>query len=268
MKRLVALLVVILAFAVSAVQAQSNPDDQYLLIYGQMQQADSLDTAGQARQALAEYTDVQAQLQRFQKINPDWNPRIVNFRTKYLAEKISELTAQLPATTNVVMAATNAAGPAAVPNPAAELQAQLENLRGQMKSLQTDNTRLVAKLREALLAQPAAVDPRELAAAREQIRSLMKENDLLKAVGAEHAATVPSAGVAVAANTAEELKQARQALAEANQKLAAATVHMNQLSAQNLTLQTRLQVLLATPDATRADEPLPDATRPDADRRA
>ena len=58
--------------------------------------------------------------------------------------------------------------------------------------------------------------------------------------------------MAADANTAEELKQARQALAEANQKLAAATVHVNQLSAQNLTLQTRLQVLLATPDATRA----------------
>ena len=41
-------------------------------------------------------------------------------------------------------------------------------------------TRAQAKLKEALAAQPATVDSRELAKAQEQIQSLMKENELLK----------------------------------------------------------------------------------------
>ena len=47
-------------------------------------------------------------------------------------------------------------------------------------NLQADNETLQAKLKEALAAQPAAVDARELARVQEQLRSLMKENDLLK----------------------------------------------------------------------------------------
>ena len=60
------------------------------------------------------------------------------------------------------------------------MEAQLGALHEQVQKLQADNTTLQAKLKEALGAQPAAIDPRELARARETIRSLMKENDLLK----------------------------------------------------------------------------------------
>ena len=63
----------------------------------------------------------------------------------------------------------------------AELESQLGALRDQVKQLQADNGTLQAKLKEAMAAQPTAVDPREVARIQEQLRSLMKENDLLKA---------------------------------------------------------------------------------------
>ena len=58
-KRLVALLILILAARLPPARAQQGPDDQYIIIYSLMQQADSLDSSGQPRQALAQYVQVQ-----------------------------------------------------------------------------------------------------------------------------------------------------------------------------------------------------------------
>jgi hypothetical protein len=96
MKHFTALVGLTLLIALPAF-AQQTPDDQYISIYNLIQHADAVDTSGQARQAVDEYTQAANQLQRFQKVYPDWNPNIVNFRMKYLTQKINGLTAQLPA---------------------------------------------------------------------------------------------------------------------------------------------------------------------------
>ena len=181
MKCLVALLILSAALLPPARAQNGGPDDQYIIIYTLMQQADSSDSSGQPRQALAQYVQVQGELQKFQKIYPDWNPRIVSFRLNYLAEKIAEVTAKLPV---VPPSGTPSPAPpapgAALSASAADLAAQLGALHEQVQRLQADNTTLQSKLKEALGAQPAAIDSRELTRARETIRSLMKENDLLK----------------------------------------------------------------------------------------
>ena len=132
-----------------------------------------------------------------QKSYPDWNPRIVNFRLNYLAEKIAQLTVKLPVATNLPPeTATAPAAPAAISSTAlADLQAQLGALHDQVQKLSADNSTLQSKLQEALGAQPAAIDPRELARAQEKIRSLMKENDLLK-VSLSQGKTGPVPGAA------------------------------------------------------------------------
>jgi len=99
----------------------------------------------------------------------------------YVAGKIAGLKAQLPEPKAPAPAV--AAPVAAVPNappsgPAAPAMA--DDLRGQVQALQAANTTLQAKLKEALAAQPATADSRELVKAQEKIESLMKENDLLK----------------------------------------------------------------------------------------
>ena len=131
----------------------------------------------------------------------------------------------------------------------ADLQAQLGALHEQVQKLQVDNSTLQSKLHEALGVQPAAVDPRELAKAQERIRSLMKENDLLK-VSLSQGKTGPAPGAATAESAA--LQQAQQALAEANLKLTEQTERANRLARENQALQTRVQTLLSSPGAIQA----------------
>jgi tetratricopeptide (TPR) repeat protein len=250
MKRLVALLILILAAWLPQARAQQGPDDQYIIIYSLMQQADLLDNSGQARQALAQYVQVQGELQKFQKIYPDWNPRIVNFRLNYLAGKIAEVTAKLPV---IPQSGTPPPAPpppgAASSTAAADLEAQFGALHEQVQKLQADNTTLQARLQEALAAQPAAIDSRELTQARGEIRSLLKENDLLK-VSLSQGKAGTAMGPAVAESAA--LKLAELALAEANQKLAGQTARANKLAQENQALQSRVQALLASPETIQA----------------
>ena len=223
-------------------RAQSNPDDQYLIIYALMQQADAFDSSGEPRRALDDYTEAQSDLQKFQRVFPDWNPRIVNFRLSYMAEKIAEVTAKLPSIpqAGTAPAPVAAVTPAKAGTPASsEVQTQLSTLHDQVKQLQADNETLQAKLKEALAAQPAAVSPDQYAQLQQQLRFLTKENDLLKVGLAQGNGT---AMVGVDAKTVELLKQA----------LAAQTARANSLASENQALQTRMQSLLTNADSVEA----------------
>ena len=164
MKRFAALVGLVLLVALPMTRAQQSPDDQYIAIYNLMQQAETLQATSQPRQALADYTQALAGLQKFQKIFPDWNSEIVTYRLNYLTDKINGLAAQLPPlpqngpppATNAVPAGASAADPAA----------QLSALHAQVQGLQQDNETLQAKLKEALRVQPATVDTQELARRR------------------------------------------------------------------------------------------------------
>jgi tetratricopeptide (TPR) repeat protein len=273
-KRFAALAVLFLTLTLLPAGAQQGADDQYLIIYSLMQQADSMNSAGHSSEALAGFVEAQGELQKFQKTYPDWSPKIVNFRLNYLAEKIAELTPQVPAipqsgspqipATNAPTAPTPTAPPPAAPTttasppvastpavpPAtgADFEARLKALQAQVQGLQADNTTLEARLKEALATQPAMVDPRELARAQEQIRSLMKENDLLKV----SLARGPGGTVALPGLDTNLLAQLRQALAEANNNLAEEAARADRLTQENQTLQGRVQALLASPAAVEA----------------
>ena len=160
-------------------RAQMEADEKYIAIYGIVQQAENLAGTGEPRQALARMTEALAQLQQFQKLFPSWNPGIITYRLDDLAKKIAGLKTQLAAASTPVPAVT--ATPGSSTAEAAKLAAEVEPLRAQLAAVQSENQTLQAKLKEALASQPAAIDADELARAQEQIRSLMKENDLLKA---------------------------------------------------------------------------------------
>ncbi len=154
-------------------RAQPSADDKFIAIYNLIELADHAATNGQSGEALAAYGDAQAQLEDLHKIFPDWNPAVVTYRLTYLANKIAELKNQ----------STPAVAPpkTALEQETTKLNAAVELLSARLKSAQTENFVLEAKLKEALAVQPATADPAELARAQEQIRWLMKENDLLKA---------------------------------------------------------------------------------------
>src|SRR5258707_8918901 len=153
MKYFAAFAGLVFAFAPLHARAQSTPDDQYVSIYSLMQQADSLQAAGQPRQALDEYTQAGQQLEKFQKAFPDWNPRIVNFRLNCLSQKISGLTAPVPAQNGKPPSATAAgtASPSAngvAPAVASGGQTSLSALQAQVQNLQSENAALQDKLKE------------------------------------------------------------------------------------------------------------------------
>lgn len=170
----------------SAARAQSQADDKYIGIYGLIQQADHMASAGDPGEALAAYTDAQRQLQIFQRVYPTWSPNIVNFRLRQVTEKIAALKASQPAPVEAAKSSAETttpptAVPAAIQSSGTSPSTEPANLQAQLQAEMAANQSLQAKLKEALSVQPAAVDPRELTRAQEKIRWLMKENDLLKA---------------------------------------------------------------------------------------
>lgn len=256
MKQIFALVILLLAAGLTPAFAQADADDQYLMIYSLLQQGDNLADSGQPQRALTQYAEAQTELQQFQKVFPDWYPNIVNFRLKYLAEKIADVTASLPVPVPAqVAAATNAptrpvaaanAGQGAAP---AQTDAEVKELRNRLQQLQADNTTLAAKLKEALSVQPAAIDSRELTRAQQQIESLTKENDLLKASLSQGKSRTNV--VNLAADSAA-LRELQAALVAANLKLAGQTERADNLALENQALQSRMQTLMASPDALAA----------------
>src|SRR6185312_4937099 len=245
MKYLAALVgLALLAFAPLQASAQSTPDDQYISIYNQIQQADSLQAAGQTSQALSGYTQALQQLQKFQKVYPDWNQRVVNFRINYLSQKVTSLTGTV---------ATNAPTTATAPNAQSANASQTTTvaatdakaLQAQIKSLQDENAGLQAKLKEAFSAQPATGNAQELAMAQAQVKSLLKENELLRAATQKSSA-------APKATDAKDAKELQLALATAKQKLTEETQRADKLALENQSLQARLQPLAKNPDAVQA----------------
>jgi tetratricopeptide (TPR) repeat protein len=261
MKQFFALVIVLLAAGLTPAFAQADADDQYLIIYSLLQQADNLADSGQSQRALARYAEVQTELQNFQKLYPDWNPDIINFRLKYVAGKIADVTASIPA---APPAATNAPPPVVTnaPLPAATVtnlgpgrafvdpEAERVTLRNEVMQMQSDNATLAAKLKEALSVQPATIDSRELVRAQQRIESLMKENDLLKASLSQ--GKTRTNVVTLTSDDVAAFKQVQAQLLAANQQLAEQTERAGKLALENAALQSRVQTLMASPDALAA----------------
>jgi len=175
-----------------------GPDDDYIAIYTQIQQAEALQKGGQMREAATAYLHARDALEKLHADFPASNTAAVAYRLDYLADKLKELASYLPS--------GNAAAPkpatpltpqqqaamwqeeiSALTNANAELeikaraaQQQTNALQQKINQLSNDYARSEMKLKEALSVQPAAVAPDELAKARQQILALQKERDLLR----------------------------------------------------------------------------------------
>jgi cytochrome c-type biogenesis protein CcmH/NrfG len=216
---------VILTGFLTVASAQQDADEKYIAIYGVVEQAESQAQAGDPRQALESLTDAQNQLLQFQKTFPDWNPSIVKYRLDDLSKKIAAIQGVVASAPSKPVEATgNEPSPAEV----AKLTAEQARLQAQLQSAQAENTTLQAKLKEALSSQPAAVDPTEWARAQEMIRSLMKENDLLKAN-------------AILGKNTNASPALRRQLAEALDKYSAEHSRAEKLVTENETLQQNLK---------------------------
>jgi tetratricopeptide (TPR) repeat protein len=183
-----------------------GPDEDYISIYQMIEDGDQLLSLNQTATARAKFQAAQAALKKFKAAYPTWNEKTVEFRQQYVAEKLSKLA---PAAAPTAPAAPTPTTKPAVTDPAAEL-------RQQVAQLQEQNKVLNAKLQEALAAQPAAVDPRELQKSEAQVNALQKERDLLKvALEQEQAKTAK-------ASDKSGLEAAQKEIASLRSQLAAA----------------------------------------------
>ncbi len=216
----------------------AGPEDQYIAIYYLIQQGDAASEAGRNKEALDRYTDAHASLQKLHRANPLWQSNVVSFRLSYLATRITSQSALAKPTGGPENPAPVAPSAGAA-NP--EMQKQVTAMQQQMHTLQENNTSLQAKLREALTAQPAAVDPANLARAESRIKELARENELLKA-GLNDGQTKPATAAA-----AKQLEQLRRDLEEAKKKMAEESGRTETLTRQNSDLQDQIAKTTTSP---------------------
>jgi chromosome segregation ATPase len=124
------------------------------------------------------YQEAQTELTRLQAEFPNWNREIINMRLSYIAGRIATLMGAMPAERARPMAAPESVPPV---DETANVTNQLQAAWQRLRAMEADRVLLQARLREALAAQPATVDPRELARAGERVRELLKENEVLRA---------------------------------------------------------------------------------------
>jgi Flp pilus assembly protein TadD len=239
MQRFFAVLIASLLIALTA--HSQGSDDQYVRIYNLIQEGEQMETAGQSTQALAKYLEARSILQRFQKAYPDWNAPVVKFRISYLDTKINSLSPK-PSSVPAIPASRQAATPSAQ----TEAENQVQFYNQQVQRLIADKMVLEAKLKEALASQPTPTDPRELAKAEEKVKSLQKENDLLK-VSLNQVKTQPSAAK-------DSKSSVTPALAESNRKLAEQMERANALALEKNALEKKLQTMASSQNNTGAVE--------------
>lgn len=216
---------------VCAVLQALGPDDQFIVAYNLIQQADK---TRDAREASLLYTEAQKTLRALQRSSPSWNDRVVTYRIRYCSEKLNGLkdaVAAAPpqgsdAATNAVAAKTGAGARPVLPEPGApssEVLEQFNGLNARIQQLAAEKQGLESKLREALAAQPAPVDPRELQDAVDRIASLQSTNKSLMArLDAQERERRNLVDKVVAEEAARALAETRKHLED--QKQAAATL--------------------------------------------
>ncbi len=133
---------------------------------------------------------------------------------------------------------TVASPPAPKPQPPTVPDAEVTSLKDQLRQLQADKILLEAKLKEALTAMPASTDPHEVAKAEEKVKSLLKENDLLKVNLDQAKSRAKQSGADPLA-----LQKAQKELTEANRRLSEQTEKANQLASERNALQAKIKTL-------------------------
>lgn len=182
-------LVGLLALPLISNQVRSQGADQdYIEIYKLIKEADQYRDTGLAEQAATAYAQASNRLRTFQKTNPSWNNRVIDFRLKYIAREMEKLpSASIPAQAAIVQSAdavelvseVDEQVEAAVAEATSELGGQVQALNTRIEQLQEENRLYIAKLREAMAAKPAGFNPEELQQAEARIMDLQKEKELL-----------------------------------------------------------------------------------------
>lgn len=226
----------VLLALLSGVVCGGGSDDDYLTVFEQLQAADQTAEQGELEAARTAYLEVQARLAAFRQTYPAWHPEIIDFRLRYVRQRLMALAPATDADLGPEQAPVTEA-----PDPEV-LRTQL--LEARLRQLEFEREELQARLREALAPSPASGTSPELRRAEDRIRSQQKEIDLLRyALLAQGEAThpLPDPG---SPRPREDDSQARLAALQAELELERAKNSALQLAA--VELQARLREAQAT----------------------
>jgi tetratricopeptide (TPR) repeat protein len=213
----------------------AGPDEDYVAIYNQIQQADTLDQAHQWPAAAARYQQAYEALRTFSAEHPSANVAAVKYRLEYLAEKLQEKElAPYVSLTNAVAVPAKPATPVTPQQQSAMLQEEIRALTNANAQLEMQLRDAAARLKEALSVQPAAVAPGELDKARAQIVALEKERDLLRVSLDQQKAAAAAPPAPTEADKAAQAENAglKEKLDEVQRKLNDATAELNNLKSR------------------------------------
>lgn len=154
-------------------------DELYVRVFNTILQADQLRETGKGKAALEKYLTAKEDLAKIQSAYKTYEPKLVEFRLKYLDDHIQKLTVQFPGTT--------APAPFIPPSQQADdagsakltgMEKQLRDLNNELVKIRSERTDFQQKLKEALAARPRDTDPAEMAKAQQKARDLQKAADL------------------------------------------------------------------------------------------
>ncbi len=226
------------SFLLLAWIVNAGPDDDYIAVYRALSSADTEQLQGHTTLARRQFQEARERLLALHKAYPSWNEKVVGFRLRYIDEKLTELgpeTAGSGVTTPETTSPANIQRPALAPE--GEVLDQFNRLNQQIGELTRDRQALEAKLREALSAQPAPVDPRDLQQAVEKISALQATNQVLSAQLERQVSERKNLVEKVVAD------EAREALNEANRQLLSQRILMANLEKERTGLDAELKSL-------------------------
>ena len=179
------LFVLLLPFAASG--KASEVGEEYVSIYRLINKGDEMLDAGLRSEAAEFYNDARQNLIAFRDNYSSWEPQVVHFRLKYLDEKLANLPPVDDFFPNLLVADDGASASESEGVPSSDLDKQTKLLEGQLaaaneqlRQLTADNALLLSKLREAMSARPADLNPAEFQKAKTKILELEKEKELIE----------------------------------------------------------------------------------------
>ena len=233
----------ILSFGLLSTVQAAGPDDSFIQAYSLIAEADNLTRLGQKNSAIQKYQQARNDLAALQSGYPDWNAAVVNFRIKYLDQKLKEIGAEATEDVKATLDKPATLDPAAARREIAILKRKVESL---------ENAIVIkdAKLKEALSAVPSPEETKQLAKLESDLSGLRQENTNLKGAIDKATAQFKDANAGLAKATAEtekaqanlakaqaDAKKTREALEQSQQEVKSAKAEANNRQAKRLEKQ-------------------------------
>jgi len=206
----------------------AGPDESFIQAYSLIAEADNLSRLGQKKSAIKKYQQARNDLAALRAGYPDWKSGIVDYRIKYVDQKLKSL-GDTAAETAPAQAKPIALDPVVA-------RREIAVLKRKVQSLENEIILKDAKLKEALSAVPTPEETKQLAKMEGDLSALRQENANLKDAIDKTTAQLKTTDSGLAKAQAEA-KKANEALAKVQEDAKTAKIKANDREAKRLEKQ-------------------------------